>query len=141
MWANSSQDMQKELATRNSLGSILVDYVLYGAGIRFGSDFTEDFRSQDLDNCSSGIVFRFLCPGLRFLVQGPGFWGARLAECPGSLRAESGVSQESPDPGGVSLESFYALGHAARLSECPRSLRKTPSLQGVSGAQIGRAHV
>jgi len=78
------------------------------------------------------------CPGsLRgngFRCLGPGSWDARLAECPGSLRAESGVSQESPDPGEVSLESFYDLGHAARLSECPRSLRESPTLQGVSGA-------
>ena len=77
------------------------------------------------------------CPGsLRgngFRCLGPGSWDERLAECPGSLRAESGVSQESPDPGGVSLESFCALGHAPRLSECPRSLREAPTLQGVSG--------
>ena len=99
-------------------------------GIRYGSDFTEDFRSQDLENCSSEIVFRFLCLGLRFLVQGPGFWGARLAECPGSLRAgpESprSLRQLSECPRGLRGNGFRCVVPGfwdARLPECPRGLR------------------
>ena len=58
---------------------------------------------------------------------------ARGPECPRSVRAESGDSQECPAAHRVSLESFYAVRRSARLSECPGSLRWARSLPGVSG--------
>lgn len=126
---------------RNSLDSIRVDSVLYGMGIRYGSDFTEDFRSQDLDNCSSGIVFRFLCPGLRFLVQGPGFRGARLAECPRGLgpNPESpGVSASSPSVLEVSEGTVPGVWCRVSGTRGCRSLREVSgqiwSPLGVSGS-------
>ena len=124
-----------------SLDSIREDSVLYGVGIGFGSDFTEDFRSQDLDNCSSGIVSRFLCPGLRFLVQGPGFWGARLAECPRGLRRNPESSESlgsSPSVLEVSEGTVPGVWCPVSGTRSCRSVREVSgqirSLLGVSGS-------